>query len=82
MKRLIHSCVQREAVKRSVSLPHHVVSHTLHEQNTIWSSLEFIWLYYKITLIIIIVENGHFLLFDSNFGLIQASQLYISLWTL
>lgn len=37
MKHLIHSCVQREAVKRSVSLPHHAVSHTLHEQNTIWS---------------------------------------------
>ena len=35
MKRLIHSCVQREAVKRSVSPPHHVVA--LHEQSTIWS---------------------------------------------
>lgn len=71
MKRLIHSCVQREAVKRSVSPPHHVVAHALHEQSTIWSlmgkkknrfSLEslFSFTIKSLIIIIIIVEKWVF----------------------
>lgn len=91
MKRLIHSCVQREAVKRSVCLPHHVVSHTHCMNRTpsgVWKKKNrlslgslFSFTIKSLIIIIIIVENGHFPLYNwekSHKFLIQTWCLMVS----